>query len=63
MEKKMNKIIRSATFKKKVALDALKVEKTLGQLASQHGIHPMLVSNWKKELINGAESIFEDKRS
>ena len=59
----MNKIIRSAAFKKKVALDALKEEKTLGQLASQHGIHPMQVSKWKKELINGAESIFEDKRS
>ena len=59
----MNKIIRSAAFKKKVALDALKEDKTLGQLASQHGIHPMQVSKWKKELINGAESIFEDKRS
>ena len=54
---------RTAAFKKKVALEALKEDKTLGQLASQHGVHPLQVGKWKKELIEGAESLFEGKRS
>ena len=58
----MNKTPRTAAFKKKVALEALKEEKTLGQLASQYGVHPIQVSKWKKELIDGADSVFEDKR-
>jgi transposase-like protein len=33
----------------------------MGQLASQHGVHPIQVSQWKKELIDGAEVIFERK--
>lgn len=59
----MSKTLRTAAFKKKVALDALREDKTLGQLASQHGVHPMQVSKWKKELIDGADTIFENKRS
>jgi len=57
----MAKTPRTAAFKKKVALDALREDKTLGQLASQHGVHPIQVSQWKKELIDGAETIFERK--
>lgn len=59
----MTKTPRTAAFKKKVALEALREEKSLGQLASQYGVHPIQVSRWKKELIDGAESLFEDKRS
>ena len=57
----MSRTPRTAAFKKKVALDALREEKTMGQLASQHGVHPIQVSQWKKELIDGAEAIFERK--
>ena len=59
----MSRVPRTAAFKKKVALDALKEDKTLGQLASQHGVHPMQISKWKKALVEGAESVFEGKRS
>lgn len=59
----MSKTLRTASFKKKVALEALKEDKTLSQIASQYGVHPIQVSKWKKELLDGAESIFEDKRS
>lgn len=59
----MSKMPRTAAFKKKVALEALREDKTLGQLASQHGVHPTQISTWKKELIDGAERVFEDKRS
>ena len=54
---------RTAAFKKKVALEALREDKTLSQLASQHGLHPIQVGKWKKELIEGAESLFEGRRS
>lgn len=57
----MSKMSRTAAFKKKVAIDALREGKTMGQLASQHGVHPVQVSKWKKELIDGAEIIFERK--
>lgn len=59
----MNGTPRTPAFKKKVALEALREEKTLGQLASEHGVHPIQVNKWKKELIDGAESVFEDKRA
>lgn len=59
----MSKTLRTASFKKKVALEALKEDKTLSQIASQYGVHPIQVSKWKKELIDGAEGIFADKRS
>lgn len=59
----MAKTPRTAAFKKKIALEALKEDKTLSQLASQHGVHPIQVSRWKKELIDGADTIFEGKRT
>ena len=48
----------SAAFKAQVALAAYKGEKTVGELASQHGIHPTLIHGWKKQLLAGAEEIF-----
>jgi transposase-like protein len=53
---------RTAAFKKKIALEALREDKTLNQLASEHGIHPLQVGKWKKELIEGAEGLFENKK-
>jgi len=53
---------RSAAFKKKIALEALREDKTLNQLASEHSIHPLQICKWKKELIEGAESLFENKK-
>jgi transposase-like protein len=46
-----------------VALEALKEDKTIAEIASKHGVHLMQVSQWKKELVDGAEAIFVDKRS
>jgi transposase-like protein len=59
----MARLPRTAAFKKRVALDALKEDKTLAQLASEHGVHPMQISEWKRELLDGAETIFERKGS
>jgi len=59
----MKKTPRTPAFKKKVALDALREDKTMSQLASHHGVHPIQVGKWKKELIDRAEILFEGKRS
>jgi transposase len=52
----------SAAFKKKVALEAIEEEKTLAQIAIVYNVHPVQVSKWKQELLEGAEEIFRDKR-
>ncbi len=58
----MGRALRTAAFKKKVVLEAFKEDKTIAQIASQFGVHPMQVSQWKRELTDGAETIFTDKR-
>ena len=50
----------SAAVKAQVALAALKGDKTVAQLASDHGVHPTLIHTWKKQLLAGAESVFSD---
>jgi len=53
----------SAEFKKKIALEALKEQKTVNEIAASFEVHPAQVSKWKKELVNGASSVFEDPRT
>lgn len=57
----MNKRKRySAEFKAKVALDALKEQKTLSELANQYQIHSVQISTWKKQLLDGSALIFKN---
>ena len=53
----------SAEFKKRVALDALKESKTMSKIASDHGVHPVQVSDWKRQAIEGLETVFQGARS
>lgn len=46
------------TFKAKVALDAVRSLKTVGELASQHKVHPTQITLWKKQLLEGAAEVF-----
>jgi transposase len=48
----------TAAFKAQVALAALKTDRTVNELAAQHGVHPTLIHSWKKQLLAGAESVF-----
>jgi len=50
----------SAEFKAQVALAAMKHETTINELGSRFGLHPTQVTHWKKQLLDGAASIFEN---
>ena len=51
-----------AAFKVKVALAALKGDKTLAQLSSEFGVHTNQIQQWKKRLLDEAPSVFSNRR-
>lgn len=56
MRKRRN---HDAGFKARVALEALKGERTVSELAAEYGVHPTMIHQWKKALLDGATDIFE----
>jgi transposase-like protein len=53
----------SPEFKAKVALEAIKAQKTVNEIASEYSIHPNQVSTWKQELLQGLETLFRQPNS
>ena len=48
----------SPAFKARVALEAIKGERTLSDLAQQFDIHPNLITQWRAQLMEGASGVF-----
>lgn len=51
----------SAEFKAKVALDAIKGEETLAELATKYSLHPNMITNWKRQAIENMAESFSSK--
>ena len=50
----------SPAFKAKVALAALKGDRTMSELATQFDIHPNQIKQWKDQLLDGVTDVFDD---
>ena len=51
----------SASFKAKVAMEAIKNEKTLAELSKKFEVNAVVISRWKAELLENISSVFEKK--
>lgn len=49
----------SPEFKARIALEAARGAKTANEIAAENEIHPVQVSQWKRDLLEGASSLFE----
>jgi len=52
----------NGAFKAKVALEAIKGEKTLAQLSSKFGVHANQIGQWRKQLLDELPNLFSDRR-
>ena len=53
----------SAELKAKLALEAIKGQRTIQEIGSQYRVHPNLVTNWKRQLLDSAAEIFSNGRA
>ncbi len=51
----------SADFKAKVALEALRGGRTVAELGAKHGVHPTMITAWKKRAVEGMAGVFSGK--
>jgi transposase-like protein len=61
MAKQMRKSY-DAAFKAKVALEAVKGEKTMAQLSSEYGVHVNQIGQWQKRLLQELPDVFSERR-
>jgi transposase len=59
MKRKRRK--HSAEFKARVALEAIKGVKTISEIAAEFEVHPVMVGNWKKEMLENLPELFANK--
>ena len=53
----------SAEMKARIALEAIKGQKTIQEIALHYGVYPSQVTNWKRQAIQGVATLFADRRS
>ena len=51
-----------AVFKAKVALEAIKNDRTIAEIASEYGVHPNQITKWKKQVLEELPRIFSGTR-
>ena len=52
----------SAELKAKIAVEAIKEQRTINEIASQYGVHPNQVTQWKKQALSEMAQLFSDRR-
>jgi transposase-like protein len=52
----------SGEFKTKVALEAIRGERTINELAAEYGVHPVQITQWKKVVLEALPKIFSSRR-
>lgn len=52
-----------AEFKAQIALEAIRGQKTINELASKYEIHPNQITQWKRQLLESAKDVFSTARS
>jgi putative transposase len=62
MRKKQQRKSYTTEFKVKVALEAIKGQRTINEIATHYGVHPNLVTQWKKHAIESLPDVFSTKR-
>jgi transposase-like protein len=53
----------SSEFKARVALEAVRGLKTMSEIAAEYEIHPVMVGNWKKEMLEHLPELFDNKNA
>jgi putative transposase len=61
MKKKQRKSYTTA-FKVKIALEAIKGQRTINEIATHYGVHPNMVTQWKKQAIESLPDVFSTRR-
>ena len=51
-----------AAFKARVALEAIRGEKTMAQVAAEYGVHPNQIRQWRQKLLDELPQLFSDRR-
>lgn len=51
-----------ARFKAKVALEAIRGERTLAEIASEYGVHPNQITKWKKKVVEDLPDVFSGRQ-
>lgn len=51
----------TAEFKAKVALEAIRGDMSVAQLAARHGVHQTMINAWKKQAVEGMAGVFSGK--
>src|SRR5512142_3534522 len=53
----------SAALKAKVAIEAIKGQRTTNEIAAEYGVHPTQIAQWKKQALDGLPELFSTRRS